>query len=374
MLLFALKTLVSDRGKLLTALVGVIFSLVLVNVQGGLFFGLINKASLLVDHCDADIWIGRRGIENADLPANIPASRINRVRSLPDVVEVQPFIVASGMMTLTNGEFEPIWIIGSDRASLFGSAWSVSQGNLGAIRQPAAITVDEIDDRKLGYPSVGDIVEINGYHARIAAKTRNIQSFITTPVVFTTIQSARRYSRIPDGYCSYFLVQAREGADLYRLSRSIRQRLPNLDVYTAAEFRTMSQDYWMKRTGIGISFGAATLLGLSVGLLMVGQSLYAMALDHLSDYATLKAIGADDMQVGRVVVVQALAIAAIGSAVGLAIVVQIQRLWSSPLAPIEIPPELLSGGVVVVFGICLVSSILPFLRIRGVDPATVLQG
>ena len=374
MLLFALKTLVSDRGKLLTALVGVIFSLVLVNIQGGLFFGLIHKASLLVDHCAADIWIGHRGIDNVDLPTNISQARINRVRSLPGIAEVEPFIVASAMMSLTNGEFEPIWIVGSDRTSLLGSAWSVSQGNVGNLRQPAAITVDEIDDRKLGNPSLGDVVEINGHRAHIVAKTHNVQSFITTPMVFTTLESARRYSQIPDGACSYYLVRAGEGADLQRLCRAIRSRLPNLDVYTAAEFRKMSQDYWMKRTGIGVSFGAATLLGLVVGLLMVGQSLYAMALDHLGDYATLKAIGADDGQVGRVVIVQAVAIAAIGSAVGLAIVVQVQRFWSSPLAPIEIPTVLLSGGVVVVFGICLISSILPFLRIRGVDPATVLQG
>jgi putative ABC transport system permease protein len=45
----AFKTLAADRGKLLTALVGVVFSVVLVNVQGGLFLGLIAKASLLID-------------------------------------------------------------------------------------------------------------------------------------------------------------------------------------------------------------------------------------------------------------------------------------------------------------------------------------
>src|SRR5438105_6077115 len=63
---FALKTLLSDRGKLLTGLAGVIFSLVLVNVQGGLCLGLMRKASLLIDHCDADLWVGHRMIENVD--------------------------------------------------------------------------------------------------------------------------------------------------------------------------------------------------------------------------------------------------------------------------------------------------------------------
>ena len=38
----------------------------LVNVQGGLFLGLIRKVSLLVDQSDADIWVGHRRIHNVD--------------------------------------------------------------------------------------------------------------------------------------------------------------------------------------------------------------------------------------------------------------------------------------------------------------------
>ena len=62
----AIRTLIYDRGKLLAALVGVIFSVVLVNVQGGLFIGLMSKASLLIDQGDADIWVGHRGMHNLD--------------------------------------------------------------------------------------------------------------------------------------------------------------------------------------------------------------------------------------------------------------------------------------------------------------------
>ena len=62
----ALKTLLADRGKLLTALVGVIFSVVLVNVQGGLYLGLTRKAGMLVDYGGAYIWVGHRKMNNVD--------------------------------------------------------------------------------------------------------------------------------------------------------------------------------------------------------------------------------------------------------------------------------------------------------------------
>ena len=48
--------MLADRGKFVTCLLGVAFSVVLINLQGGLLLGMIGKASLLVDYGKADIW------------------------------------------------------------------------------------------------------------------------------------------------------------------------------------------------------------------------------------------------------------------------------------------------------------------------------
>jgi putative ABC transport system permease protein len=136
----------------------------------------------------------------------------------------------------------------------------------------------------------------------------------------------------------------------------------------------MSQDYWMKRTGIGISFGASTCLGVLVGLLMVGQSLYALALAHAGDYATLKALGADESQVAAIIVTQSVAIACVGSLIGLAGVLAVRALWRSALAPIEMPAALVGGDVGMVFVICVAAALLPWLRVRRIDPAEALTG
>jgi putative ABC transport system permease protein len=371
---FALKTLFSDRGKLLTGLAGVIFSLVLVNVQGGLFLGLIQKASVLIDDCDADLWIGHRLIENVDFAHDIPAAWQNRIRGLERIARVDEYIVGKGVATLPDGGFEDVWIVGSDPSTLRGSGWSFIEGSLDDLRRPNAVSIDEVDARKLGYPAVGGVLEVNGKKARVAARTQGITGFVTTPYLFTTLNTARVLSGIPEGYCSYFLVKAEPGADLDALQVEVSRLLPDADVYTPAALSSLSQDYWLKRTGIGASFGTATLLGLMVGLVMVAQSLYALALDHMTEYATLKAIGAEDRQVFRVIISQALVIAVLGSALGLSIIAGIRHFWNSPLAPIVIPPGLQAAGVAFVVFICLAASLLPFLRVRNVDPAVVLQG
>ena len=372
--LFALKTLISDRGKLLLALVGVIFSLVLVNVQGGLYFGLIHKASVLTDNCDADIWIGHRLVENVDFAHDIPELWLNRIRGLPGVQQAEPYIVGKGIATLHDGGYEDVWIIGSEPSSMLGSGWSFVEGTRAELLRPNAISIDRLDARKLGFPEIGDVLEINGQRAKVVAKTSGILGFVTTPYLFTTLESARRFAHMPAGYCSYFLVRADAGTNLKELCQSIRRQLPQLDVYETRKFGKLSQEYFLRRTGIGLSFGASTLLGVLVGFLMVGQSLYALALDHICEYAALKAIGAEDSQIRQVVLLQAMSVATVGSLVGVGLVYLIQQVWSSPLAPIEIPAELLLGGCVLVFGICLAASVLPLRRIQRVDPATVLQG
>jgi len=374
MVSFALKTLHSDRGKLLIALAGIVFSLILVNVQGGLYFGLIRKASLLTDHCGADVWVAHRFVENADFAHDIPEIRLNRIRGLPGVKEAEPYIVGKGMATLPSGGYEDVWVIGFDPKTMLGAGWHFAEGSQSDLLRPDAVSVDVLDAHKLGFPQTGDVLEVNRRRARVVAKTRGMLGFVTTPYLLTTIDTARRLCGTPDGYCSYFLVRAEPDTDLQQLSAAIGKQLPEMDVYTSDGLGKLSQEYWLGRTGIGISFGASTLLGLFVGLLMVAQSLYASALDHLTDYATLKAIGADGRQLAIVVVSQALLIALVGSVIGVALVLLIQLYFSSAIAPIEIPTQLLGGGIVLVFGISVVATLLPLLRIRSVDPAIVLQG
>lgn len=374
MLSFALKTLICERGKLLTGLAGVVFSLVLVSVQGGLYLGLMSKASVLVDHCAADIWVGPRRIEDVDLAQEMSLLWGDRLRGIPGVEIASPYALGRGFASLDNGHTEDIWLVGSDPTTMLGTGWAFVEGSADELRRPNSVSFDDVDAPKLGYPHVGDWLEINGHRVRIVARTHGITGFITMPYLFTTFQTARRIARLTPGACSYFLVKLSPHTNRDSAIAAIRRRLPEAAVFTPDEFARLSRDYWMKRTGIGISFGASTVLGLFIGLVMVAQSLYALALDHLDEYATLKALGAVDGHVCRVIITQSLAIASTGSVCGLAIVEAIRRFWDSPLAPVEIPLSLMAAAVVMVMVICLAASLLPFARIRRIDPAIVLMG
>jgi putative ABC transport system permease protein len=131
--------------------------------------------------------------------------------------------------------------------------------------------------------------------------------------------------------------------------------------------------FWLTRTGIGISFGLAAFLGLLVGLAVVAQTLYGSVTKRIREFGTLKAMGATDGSVGRFLLAQALAVAAVGSVLGLASSVLVAGLLSSPRAPVELTVWLAAASVLLIVLVCLTASWLPYWRMRRIDPASVLR-
>jgi putative ABC transport system permease protein len=370
----AIKTLCAERGKLLAALVGVSFSVALVNIQTGLFLGLMRKAGLLVDHSQADIWVGHKLMHNVDFPRDIPRRWLHRVKAVPEVVRAEPYLVGFSDMTLPSGGFESVVVIGVEEQAQLGKPWNLDSGEWGSVRRSHGIVVDAYDANKLEDPKLGDLREVGRVRVRIVDRTRGILGFLVAPYVFTTFPRAATLLHKDPRYCSYFLVQTQPGADKWAVCDAIEQTIPELDAYPADEYSRISCDFWMRRTGIGLSFGAATILGLIVGLVMVGQTLHSMVLDRKAEFAALKAMGSSEWQLLSLLTTQAMFLALVGSLMGLACVAVAQHYLSTPRAPIETPLWLTGGSVGLVCLICLLAAVMPYLRIRQIDPLFVLQG
>jgi putative ABC transport system permease protein len=363
--LFAIKTLLADRGKLLTALVGVGFCVVLVNIQGGLFLGLIHKSTMLVDHGAADIWVGHRTMHCVDLSMEIPRDWIHRVRAVPGVDSAEPYLAGYGAMTLPDGSFEGVAVIGVERQELVGANWRYDSGGPDDLDLHNGIIVDACEDLKLQSPQVGQWREVSGVRTRIVAKSHGVTNFLTAPYVFTTCQRAGRILGRPPSTCSFLLVTVQSGFDRDEVCRQIRGRLPQLDALTRDEFSRVSARFWLTRTGMGISFGLATLLGLCVGLVTVAQTLHGLVLDRQDEYGTLRALGASRLQLITLVLAQSAAIGLAGNVLGLGLVAVIGLTCSTPIAPIEVPAWLSLGSGGLLLSMCVLMSLRPSLRLLG---------
>jgi len=371
----ALKAMLADRGKLLTSLLGVAFSIVLINLQVGLLRGLIQKASLLVDYGQADIWVGHQHMSNVDIGTFIPERWVHRIRGIEGVERAEPYIVMFGQAKMPDGRFENVVVVGSEPASLMGNAWGMADGDPGAVRHPDGVLVDSCDAAKLGDCRIGDVREINGQRAKVVGMTKGIVGFTTNPYVFTTLERARRKytAGIPAEHCSYFLVKAKPGTDVKALCARIKQRVPELDVYDRRTYSLMCCEYWLTRTGIGLSFGLAAFLGLLVGLAVVAQTLYSSVTERVKEFGTLKAMGAADRCISRFLLAQALGNAFLGSAAGLVVAVVLGNLIGTERAPVILQGDVAAASAVVITVVCVLAAWLPYWRIRNIDPASVLR-
>ncbi len=63
---------------------------------------------------------------------------------------------------------------------------------------------------------------------------------------------------------------------------------------------------------MGMSFGTLVVFAMISGFFIIGLTLYSSALDRVKDYGTLKAIGANNKYVNKLLIMQAFMYAIIG--------------------------------------------------------------
>jgi putative ABC transport system permease protein len=376
----ALKAMLGDRSKLVITLLGVGFAVGLVNLQCGMLLGFLGKTSQLIDHGEADIWIGHRHMTSVDMSAFIQERWLTRIRAVEGVERADPYLIFGAEARMPDGRFESVWVVGCDPASPLGNAWKMAAGSNArdAIRRPDGIIVDVCDAARFGDCQVGDVREINGCRARVLGMSEGIVGFTSSPYVFTSLERARNQygaGLVPPRGCSYFLVKAKPGTDIPALVARIQERVPGLlTVRDKGSYSRMCITHWLLKTGIGLGFGMTTLLGLIVGLGVAAQTLYAAVNERRKEFATLKALGADEGCVARFLLAQALGAAGLGSLLGLAGSQVIARGISSPQAPVVLRSDVALGSVLLVTMVCLLAAWAPYWRVRSIDPASVLRG
>ena len=103
--------------------------------------------------------------------------------------------------------------------------------------------------------------------------------------------------------------------------------------------------------------GFSALLGLVVGVVIVGQTLYSMTKDHQRELATLKAMGASGWELASFVAWQAALLAFAGCALGTVLVFGLRRLLAGAGLKLVLSPGVLTIGYATILVMCSVASV-----------------
>jgi len=370
----AWRNLVHDKVRLTVTVTGIVFAVVLIIVQLGLFLGFTTATSSVIDNSGADLWITAPRVPYIEQAVPFSERKLATVLATPGVASAGKYIVRFTQWKRPDGRQESVQIVGVELAAGLGLPWNIVAGTLDDLRTPDAVFVDEIYREKLGVDHLGQVVEVRGRRARIAGFTRGIRAFTTSPYVFTTFKHALDYTDMREDQTLYILVKATAGTDLETLRQALLSRLQDVDIVTNSGFSRMTQVYWMFSTGAGIAVLLAAVLGLVVGVVVVTQTIYATTVDHIREYGTLKAMGATNRYLYGVIVLQAVISAVIGYGFGMVVAVFVVRGSAQGGAAILLPTPMAIGMLGVTLLMCTAAAVVSINKVTRLDPAMVFKG
>jgi putative ABC transport system permease protein len=325
----------------------------------------------LIDHARADLWIVPTETRSFENGAALPGHERHLALSAPGVASATDIVVSFAEWRKPSGGLMPVVLVGADPGAGGPAPWDIVDGSSAELATPDAVVVDRTYLRDLGLERVGDRALIMGLEARVAAVTRSIRSFTTLPYVFVSLAGARAYLGLGRHRATYVLVRLWPGADPEAVRAALSSKLRQADVLTTAEFRRRTVGHWLYGTGAGSALIAGAALGVLVGAVVVGQSLYAGTREHLPEFATLRALGSSAGYIHRVILAQAVLCAAIGAACGTLIGWLVVAVSAETAMPVVLTPPLSLLILAITVLMCCGGAVSALVKIVRLDPASV---
>jgi putative ABC transport system permease protein len=371
----ARKNLLHDKLRFLITVSGVAFAVTLVFVQVGLLMGLLDNASITIEHLDADLWVTSRNTANVDFAQTFPETYVQRLRSVPGVERADNLIVWFMNIALPSGAREGTLVYALEDFRRWKLPWNVVEGNLDDLKRGRYLFLDDSAKKRFGSFATGEYREVLGHRMKIIGRTKDVLSFSTTPITFVDFRRAQQLSpQELSGNTTYVLLKLAPGADREAVRREVHRRVPYNDVWTREEWARHSRSYWLESTGLGLNMGMTVFLGCLVGLVVVAQTLYTSTMEHITEFGTVKAIGGSNRDIYLILGEQATISAVLGFLLGTLQVVLLKPALAKIDLKLIISPAF---GAVVFAGtliLCLAAAAISFRKVARIDPALVFRG
>ncbi len=375
----ALKMLTGNRGKYLGIILGIAFASLLIAQQASIFCGLMGQTcGQIRDIQGADIWVMDPNVQFIDDIKPLSDNELYRVRGVPGVSWAVRLYKGLARSRLEDGNFQQTIILGLDDATLVGAPPKMILGNLLDLRKPNAVIMD-LEGYKLLWPNeeprIGKRFEMNDREAEIVGICTASRTFQTFPVVYTRYTQALGFVPPERKVLSFVLADAAPGISVDEVCRRIETQT-GLRAVSGDQFAWITMKYFMEKTGIPFNFGITVALGFVVGTAIAAQTFYLFTIENIKQYGALKAMGAGNLSLISMILLQTLLVSFVGFGLGIGAAAWFGTLANSPGSKLAfyMPMEVFVGTAVAVAGISVLSSLLSIQRVMVVEPAVVFQG
>lgn len=367
-LLLARRNFGRNRVRLLASVGGVALALSLTLALDAVYAGVASQLTTYIERAGADVWVAQSGVRNLHMVASsLPASVVDEVGAVDGVASVTPILEATDTIS-AGDERAVVYVIGLPASAEMGGPWEIAEGS--ARVGPGEIIVDRGFATQAGV-TIGDAVGVLGGEARVVGLSRGTASLLNSVafVSFDDFQAMRGHAPV----ISYVLVRVAGVASAEAVAADIERLVPGVTAQSRTDF--VAQERLIVTDMSADVISIMSVIGFVVALAVVALTVYVATLARRRDFGVLKAIGARNRTLYRVVLVQAVLSVVVGFAIGLAFT----GLLAFAIARTDLNLELaITAASLVKVGlfaaiIAGLAAILPIRQVAGVDPAVVFR-
>lgn len=369
--------LMQDRAKYAMLISGLTFCALLITQQSSVFSGLMVWTTGTVRNIHAPIWVMDAKVERADDSIPMRQIEVSRVRSVPGVAWAVPLYWGLLQARLGDGSFQSMIVVGLDSGTLTGRPAVMKEGRIEDLHLPNAVVVDQVALEKFAQKGldlkVGDTFEINDRQARVVGICETFRSFLGQPYVFTTFERALDYAPPQRKQLSYILAAPKVGEDAREVAARISE-LPGIKAVEREDFYWKTLFWYVRNTGIPISFGTVVILGIVVGVAIAGQTFYLFIHENLRYLGALKAMGARTRTLVMMVLAQSFFVGFVGYGFGVGLAAWFgNSVLDAGQPPFYMAWQIPVGTFFVIMGVCAVSALIGLRRVLALEAAVVFR-
>jgi putative ABC transport system permease protein len=370
-IVLGLRMALHAKPKFIGTVLGVTFAVLLANFQLGTLFGLLEKNTLFVDNAGADLWIVPPGTTYAQPGQRQSVALLDAARVTPGVAAASALIMTGTSITKPGGGSEAVTLIGVDLDTMLGGPFAVVAGDPADLRRPDTLFFEDSQRDRFGGLNLGSVRELGGRAISVGGFTWGLVPF-GPAYTFGELDLVRSIVKCPSDQLNFVLVKVAAGQDIEAVGRTLQARVPTATVLTRQAFhaqivRTLLRDQ------LGISFGTSTGFGLVIGFIIVMLSMYSSVIDNLREFGTLKAIGLANVDLMRLLIVQSILYALVGTVIGLGMVAGAAGGIRSANLALIIPHWLVLLTPAVMIVLCMLASLLALWRVARLEPGMVFR-
>jgi putative ABC transport system permease protein len=369
-----------EKIRLLIALAGIGFAVILMFMQLGFQVALYDSTTRLHQNLQGDLVLISATSKSLGYMTTFSWRRLYQALSFDGVESVSSIYVGfAGWRNPENGTFRTIYVYGFELGSSAFKFPEVAQ-NVDKLQLKENILFDRASRQEYG-PIATEFEQGKPIVTELGGKRVNVAGLFTLGPSFgadgNVIMSDLNFLRIfPNrklGEINIGLIQLKPQADAQNILENIKASLPkDVKVLSHQGFIEFEKSYWKTSTAIGFIFTLGVGMGFIVGTVIVYQILYTDVSDHLSEYATLKAMGYKNSYLEFVVFQESIILAFLGFIPGFALSLSLYDLTKkATLLPLGMTIDRALLVLILTIWMCSISGFIAVRKLRKADPADI---